>query len=414
MAPRRKASLGRTLLIAVTMPEHFKRNGYLAESLGKVFHRGFEDQRSWSVPIWYPEASRLGDLADPPGYGPSWHAAEVDDEALADGKTAAQAVAELKRLRGRSFFLAVGFGKPHLPFVAPRRYYDLYPPESVPLAENPLPPSDVPEAALTDSAELRHYSDIPKTGAIGESKARELVRGYLASVSYLDAQIGRVLQALDLLGLRERTIVILWGDHGFHLGEHGIWGKSTNFEVAARSPLIVSAPRLPAAGVHIQALVELVDVFPSVAELAGIPAPAGVEGTSFVPLLADPRRSWKSAAFTQHPRGGLMGRSVRTGRYRYTDALASDGRRFVLSEQTGLCTVVYFFPRAFTVGCTTEAEHFRDNRVADRGLSSFQGRPVDTDISTFYGNPSDSTVNARVDATSATIDQKEATLSRKP
>ena len=298
----------------LTLPQFFKQHGWVTESLAKVFHVGYEDHQSWSVREWFPDTMGYDDT------GPSMSAPDVPDERLQDGQVAAHAVAELWHLRDRPFFLAIGFSKPHLPFNPPRRYWDLYPEGELPLANNPQPPDGVPAIALTDSGELRGFSDIPKQGPIPEAKARELVRGYYASVSFMDAQIGKVLRALDETGLRERTIVVVWGDHGFHLGEHGLWCKSTNFEVAARAPLIVRAPGRRR-GVRIDALVELVDVYPTLAELAGLPRPEGLEGTSFAPLLDDPDRPWKSAAFTEHPRslGEVMGRSMRTARFRYTE-----------------------------------------------------------------------------------------------
>jgi arylsulfatase A-like enzyme len=338
----------------VTMPQYFKQRGYHTRALGKVFHRGFDDPASWSEPSWYPTAPTYGDpqierrldeasahaddairttvdaqtgitleshvnyLKIP--FGPSWEAPDVADDALMDGATAVKAtqvVAELAR-SGKPFFLAVGFSRPHLPMVAPRRYFDLYPPESVTLAANPFPPANAADIALTNSWELRLYADIPKRGPIPDDVARNLIRAYMASTSYIDAQIGRVVAALDAAGLRERTIIVVWGDHGFHLGEHGIWCKGTNFEVAARSPMVIVAPGVKP-GSRIDALVEFVDIYPTLVDLAGLPMPSEFEGVSLVTLMREPSRRWKSAAFTQHPRGKFMGRSIRTDRYRYTE-----------------------------------------------------------------------------------------------
>ncbi|MBI3884609.1 MAG: sulfatase [Opitutae bacterium] len=344
----------------VTLPQLFKQHDYHSQGLGKIFHVGLDDPQSWSVPHWLPaaklysspairaalEAEAIRRGGAPPGAapvlrrdpktgtvlkvgnpkikvrGPSWEAPDVPDEALQDGETATRAIATLRAVKDRPFFLAVGFLKPHLPFVAPKLYYDLYPPETIKLADNPFVPTDAPALALTDFSELRRYSDLPHGDEpVPDEKARELVRGYYAATSYTDAQIGRVLAELDRLGLRDNTIVVVWGDHGWQLGEHGLWCKHTNFEVAARAPLILSVPGRTDAGAETSALVEFVDLYPTLAELAGLPLPAGLEGTSLVPLLAKPDRPWKQAAFSQYPRedGRVMGYSLRTDRHRYTE-----------------------------------------------------------------------------------------------
>jgi arylsulfatase A-like enzyme len=257
--------------------------------------------------------------------GPSWEDPDVADNQLNDGRTADEAIKALQALKGKPFFLACGFLKPHLPFIAPQKYFEPYPLEKVRLAGNPNPPEDVPPPAMTDSGELRAYSDIPDKGPIPAEKARELVRAYYAAASYTDAQIGRVLDELERLGLADDTVVVLWGDHGWHLGEHGLWCKHTNFEVATRSVLLVRAPGR-ARGERTNALVEFVDIYPTLCELVGLPVPKGLEGASFAPLLKDPARPWKSAAFSQYPRKELMGHSMRTDRYRYTEWADRDGK----------------------------------------------------------------------------------------
>jgi len=342
----------------ITLPQYFKQNGWFSVGFSKIYHGGLNDPLSWSVPWWHPRApgylkpetlkamqaqrERLrkeGKLKptkilerDPktgavlkvsrPRFrvrGPSWEDPDVPDNALADGKTADKAIETLRQIKDRRFFMAVGFLKPHLPFVAPKKYYDLYPPESITLADNPFPPKDCPQIALHNSGELRAYSDIPKTGPIPDSKARELIRGYYAATSYVDAQIGRVVNELDRLGLREKTVIVLWGDHGWQLGEHGLWCKHTDFETSTRSLLICSAPGQKAPGRKTDALVEFVDIYPTLCDLCGLPLPDGLEGASFAPLLDQPDRPWKTAAFSQYPRGNYMGYSIRTDRYRYTE-----------------------------------------------------------------------------------------------
>ncbi|MDM8007730.1 MAG: sulfatase [Phycisphaerae bacterium] len=342
----------------VTLPQYFKQQGYHTQSMGKIFHGGLDDPQSWSVPSWFPKGqgyhkpeslktieetqSRLKAEGKPykeevvrrdektgtvlkikrSGQrvrGPAWEDPDVADNDLADGMVAEKAVETLRQLKDKTFFLAVGFYKPHLPFIAPAKYFDLYPAAGVRLAANPFPPKDVPPVALHDFGELRAYSDMPKVGPVSDAKARELVRAYQAASSFTDAQIGRVLDELDRLGLRDKTIVVVWGDHGWHLGEHGIWCKHSNFEIATRVAMIISAPRQKNAGKTTAALSEFVDIYPTLCELAGLPLPQGLEGTSLVPVMNDPDRSWKKAAFSQYPRQKAMGYSIRTDRYRYTE-----------------------------------------------------------------------------------------------
>lgn len=346
----------KTIPDVVALPEQFKRHGYHTQGIGKIYHGDLDDPQSWSVPHWMPggpayrtpealamieeQRRRIAEAGrqlrnevlerDPKTgaalrirrgarvRGPSWETPDVPDKALGDGKVADRAIEALREIKGKPFFLAVGFFKPHLPFVAPKKYFDLYPPESITLPANGQSPVDAPALALTHFGELRNYSDIPNKGPISEEKARELIRAYRAAASFTDAQIGRVLDELDRLGLRERTIVVLWGDHGWHLGEQGLWCKHTNFENATHAPLILSAPG-QRGGTRTMALSEFVDVYPTLCELAGVPAPGGLEGTSLVPLLKDPEHTWKKAAFSQYPRGAIMGYSIRTDRFRYTE-----------------------------------------------------------------------------------------------
>jgi arylsulfatase A-like enzyme len=346
----------------VTLPQHFKNNGYFAQSIGKVYHTNFDDPVSWSTPYWMPPPVRYGkpetvarirrqqdSLAaigqayretvehDPQGNpcrlvsegvevkGPSWEDPNVGDYHLRDGLTTLRTKQALRDLQAKKqpFFLALGFANPHLPFVAPKKYFDLYPPESIRLAQNMEPPTDVPDYAIKNNGDLYKYADIQGKYQVDSAKARELTRAYYAATSYVDALIGDVLNTLDSLGLTENTVILLVGDHGWHLGENGVWSKQTNFEMATRSPFIVFQPKYRHAGAQPDALVELVDVYPTLCDLAGIPVPEAVEGTSLKPLMQAPQRDWKSAAFSQYPRNlnqtKVMGHTVRTDRYRYTE-----------------------------------------------------------------------------------------------
>jgi iduronate 2-sulfatase len=314
----------------VTLAQHFKQNGYFVQGMGKIFHPGYDDERSWSVPWQTSKAPTYAKVKGPDEKdedkpkqkdGPAYEAGEVADDFYKDGQVANLAVQTLRELKNKKepFFLAVGFAKPHLPFVSPKKYWDLYDPAKIPMAPNPYRPKDAPEFALTNSGELRNYPGMPAEGAIPPELARKLKHGYYAAVSYMDAQVGKVLDELDRQGLAENTVIVLWGDHGWKLGEHGEWCKHSNVENDTNAPLLMAAPGMKAAGKHSRALVEFVDIYPTLAELAGLPLPAHLEGTSFKPLLDNPGRAWKKAAFSQYPRGQkLMGYSMRTERYRFT------------------------------------------------------------------------------------------------
>jgi arylsulfatase A-like enzyme len=328
-----------------TLPELFKNNGYETRSYGKIFHAGngnHDDPRSWSVRPWHstrddspapPTAASAGssplkDESDPDTPNHSDEAAyevrDVGDEQLIDGQIASHAVAALRELKGGPFFLAVGFHRPHLPFVAPRKYWEWYHPQDIKLAPNPFLPKDAPACASNDAAELRRYKGIPETGPIPDKDALNLIHGYYACVSYVDAQVGRLLTELERLGLRSNTVVILWGDHGYQLGEHATWTKRTNWEIATRAPLLISVPKQKFRGRATAALVEFVDINPTLAELCHLPLPPKLEGSSFVPLLQDPARPWKTAAFSVYTKktpelGNGIGRAMRTDRYRLVE-----------------------------------------------------------------------------------------------
>jgi iduronate 2-sulfatase len=318
----------------VTLPQLFKENGYETVSIGKIYHHPQDDfPQGWSTKPYRngsgyasPEEleiikAKLAFNSDGNPIGHPYEAADVPDNTYAEGRNTDFALGEIQRLQktGRPFFLAMGFNKPHLPFIAPKKYWDLYDPNKLPLAPNPYPPENVTPYSLTDFGELRGYYEMPKKGAVPDVIARKLVHGYHACVSYTDAQIGRILAELDRLGLREKTIVILWGDHGWKLGEHGSWCKHTNFENDTHAPLLISVPGMKNAKMRTRALVEFVDIYPSLAELNRLPLPAHLEGKSFVPLLQQPGRSWKKAAFSQYPRGTIMGYTMKTRDFRYTE-----------------------------------------------------------------------------------------------
>lgn len=329
---------------AVTIPQHFQTHGYHTQSFGKIFHTSHgnrdDDGRSWTVGPFSADAARKKDAApakpQPPpkkadnSARPPYAAPDVADEAEADGKIAANAVKALREVKGKPFFLAVGFLKPHLPFVAPKKYWDLYDPAAIPLAPNPQPPEGAPAFAGNGAGELRTYAGVPKQGPIPEAEQRKLKHGYYACVSYTDAQVGKLLAALDELKLRDSTVVVLWGDHGWQLGEHGTWAKHTAWEDATRAPLILAVPGQANAGKKSAALVEFVDIFPTLAEVCRLPAPPGVEGTSAAPLLADPGRAWKAAAFSVWPKvlpgkGPGMAWAIRTDHFRMVEWRAKAG-----------------------------------------------------------------------------------------
>jgi len=254
--------------------------------------------------------------------GPAYECADVPDNAYFDGKVADKGISDLRRLKDedKPFFLALGFLKPHLPFNAPKKYWDMYERREIDLADNPFRPKRAPDAALHNWGELRQYHGIPAKGPLADEFARTLVHGYYACVTYTDAQIGRVLAELDRLGMRDNTVVILWGDHVWNLGEHGLWCKHCNFETSLHSPLIVRGPGIKH-GVKINALTEYLDIYPSLCELCDLPLPGHLQGRSFVPLLKNPNLRWKEAVFSRYFRGD----SVKTDRYRYTQWRRKDG-----------------------------------------------------------------------------------------
>ena len=323
----------------VTLPQHFGTNGYDTVSLGKIFHHGDMDPVSWNrkpvvpgsktgKPIWkagfaLPENHRIknetrkrmlakyGEVAKSGlAMGPAYESADVPDNTYRDGYHTDLAIATLKELVAESdkpFFLALGFNKPHLNWVAPKRYWDLYDRDKIPMASQVAGPKNGATVGLHPSFELRVRSGIPKLGEIDLELQRTLKHAYLSCISYVDAQVGRMIAALEASGVADNTIVILWSDHGFHLGEMGMWCKATNYEIGTRVPMIIRTPDMLAdvRGKKTDALVELIDMYPTLCDLAGIDTPQHVQGTSFKPLLTEPKRKWKRAAFSQFPSPAL-------------------------------------------------------------------------------------------------------------
>jgi len=320
----------------LTLPEHFKNNGYVTISIGKIYHHPLDDKQGWSKSPYRSKGNWQGrgyltekaiqeskllarQQNETKGRGPAYEAADVEDKDYPDGKNTDYAIEQIRQYKDRPFFLAMGFYKPHLPFNAPKKYWDKYPAEKIKLADNPFAPKNAPSYALTNWGELRNYYGIPRKGPCSAKLSRDLIRGYYASVSYIDAQIGRLLKELDRLKLREKTVVILWGDHGWKLGEHGMWCKHTNFELDTHVPLILSVPGMQTKGRRTKALTEYVDMYPTLCEACGLNVPSHLEGLSVMPLVQNPDRPWKKAAFSQYPRGKIMGYSIRTKKYRYTE-----------------------------------------------------------------------------------------------
>jgi len=313
---------------AVVLPQVFKDNGYTTISYGKVFHTWNDSEDSWDVrkgstqneTRWrnYLKPENIQLDVENKGHGPAYECADVPDNAYDDGSVAERTVNTLKRLKkeGKPFFLAVGFTSPHLPFNAPKKYWDLYDYESIRRPGNNHAPENAPLEAMRRSNEMRAYHGIPKEGWLEDDElARTLIHAYYATVSYSDALVGKVLDTLKELELDKNTIVVLLGDHGFSLDDHGKWGKHSNFEVVLSSPLIVKAPGI-AGGAASEALVEFVDVYPTLTELCSIENPADqLEGKSFVPVLENPDQPFKDFVISKWQHGMTM----LTERYSYTE-----------------------------------------------------------------------------------------------
>ena len=318
---------------AVTLPQLFRQHGWESIRIGKIFHYdvpkgigtdGLDDSPSWNTVI-NPKGRDVTDepqITNPTPQRPisaalSWLAADGTDDEQTDGMIARDAIKAIKTPRSKPFFLAVGFFRPHTPFVAPKAYFRLFPKDQMQLpfaTDNDR--DDIPMAALAHNNQQPHYG-------LDNAICRTALQAYAASVAFVDAQIGRILAALDDANLADETIVVLWSDHGYHLGEHGgIWQKRTLYEPSARSTLIIRKPQATGNGLSCQRVVEFIDIYPTVAQLCGLPCPTSLDGHSLQPLLDNPSAPWQEIAVTQILRPGngqpIMGRSVRTGRWRYT------------------------------------------------------------------------------------------------
>jgi iduronate 2-sulfatase len=335
----------------VSLPGYFKERGYRTLSFGKVYHHANDDQASWTdrpprpggmyaSPEIRQSIARRTHEAKAEGLtgvelfertrGPAFEAAEVSDNEYPDGKVARQAVDALAAMGDDPFFMCVGFAKPHLPFNAPRAYWDYYREEDFEVPTRQIP-TDAPAIAFTNWNELRAYQGIPGEGVLNDDLTRKLRHAYAACVSYADAQVGRVLAQLEKAGLRDDTIIILWGDHGYKLGEHGLWCKHTNLELDTRVPLIIAGHDLPQQQ-RTFALTEIIDLFPTLAALTDGEIPGEIQGRSLVPVLRDPARPFRQAALSQYPRGETTGYSLRTERWRYTEWIDSTTGRITNRE----------------------------------------------------------------------------------
>lgn len=339
----------------VTIPEYFKQNGYETAGLGKLMHGAKNnDPQSWTIPYKESEELEYAEGYSPPAHGkyqnpeaieamkfakvnnynwfqtvdylnslnlkPAVESKDVPDDAYVDGAVATNSAVIIEELAGKDkpFFFALGINRPHLPFAVPKKYWDMYERSEIEIHPFQEHAANSPDLAYHPWGELRSYSDIPDKGDLSADKQKELIHGYFASTSFADAQIGLVLDKLKELGIEDNTIVVLWGDHGWHLGDHGLWCKHSNFEQATRVPFIIRAPGM-SSGNRAETMTEMIDIFPTLAEYAGIPVPENLEGASLMPVMENTNVRVKNFALSQFPRGKkIMGYSMRTGRYRLT------------------------------------------------------------------------------------------------
>ena len=394
---------------ATTLNELFQKAGYASEGYGKIYHHDRDSANGWdrwerfsSWPGYFdPENIAIYEqnkAKDARLLGPPTEISPADDAELSDGKIARKAAERLRALakEGEPFFLAAGFFKPHLPFVAPKKYWDLYPEDEIELPGNwAQRPDGVPSWAFAGFGELRVYDEIPQQGSVSVAQAKRLIRGYRAAVSFIDAQLGLLLDALDESGAADNTVVMLLGDHGFNLGEHGMWCKHCTFETSMRTPLLIAAPGTEgfAGGVGTDALAEFVDIYPTLAELAGVDVSGQpLAGVSLVPVLADPEASVREAAVGRWQ----SGETVRTDRYRYTEYLSDGGHRNaemlydhdadpaenvnVVADPALADTVADLRATLAEVRAADEAEELAAARAAAEKRAAAAGRAVDVRV----------------------------------
>ena len=317
---------------AVSLPEYFLKNGYETAATGKIYHEGSagpgHDAPSWSIPFEKDKANTYVNFVPEKGKkGPATECVDVPDNTYQDGVVAEIGIKLMKQLKdgGKPFFLAVGFHKPHLPFVAPKKYWDLYKRDQFQIAPFQKKAAGSPDMAYHVSGELKQYTDIPQFDSYSEQelehlpidKQKELIHGYYAATSYMDAQLVKVLNELDRLGLAENTIVVLWGDHGWHLGDHGLWNKHTDFENATHACFLMRVKGMQK-NIKPTTQCEFVDIFPTLCDLTNIPTPKYLDGISLVPAMKNPGAELRQYSLSQYPRGKAMGYSIRTKQFRYT------------------------------------------------------------------------------------------------
>ncbi|GAK98024.1 putative sulfatase [Nonlabens tegetincola] len=316
----------------VSLPQLFKENGYKTVSIGKVYHHGRDDKNQWSTyiekePNTYvkPENVALLERLKAEGAkrikGPAYENADVEDEAYKDGRVAQHAIETLKEVKDDNFIMFVGLSKPHLPFNVPKKYWDLYNQDDFEVPSRQKPEGAY-RLALPKWGELKGYHGIPKEGDLDDALTRQLIHGYHASISYIDAQVGKVMKTLEELDLRKNTMIIFMSDHGYKIGEYASWCKQSNLEIDVRVPLIISREenyKKRKTGKTSNALIEHVDIFPTLVEYCGLNGPAS-DGKSFLSVLDRPRKKWDKAAYSVYARGPkIMGCTVTDGQYRYTE-----------------------------------------------------------------------------------------------
>ncbi len=333
---------------AISLPQHFKNHRYRTRGIGKILHDTKKDDVSWTdghffdndhvyASDQYRGRQALIDGSHPENKRlPLWEGPDVSDSAYRDGRYTGAATESLREYAegDRPFFLMVGYHKPHTPFNAPKKYWDLYNRDSIPLAGNQYPPAGAPAFAVAGARYVRTFKDIPQQGRFSDPLQRQIKHAYFACIAYIDAQVGILLRTLDELGLAENTIVVFTSDHGYQLGEHDLWCKHTNFETSTKVPLIVAAAQQAGGGKVTDARVELIDLTPTLSRLCGLPAPAGTDGESFAPLLDDPN-AWSdrdTIAISRYHRSGNLGLSVRSRDYRYTQWRSSKTGELVAHE----------------------------------------------------------------------------------